>query len=182
MADEFQRPTPEELHTTEVQGLFIKYQPVVRGYVLSMVPDFSMADDVMQETFLVVSRKAANFEIGSSFPAWVKTIARFKVLEAIRANRGRHDYLSEEVIDALSFENHEFPTEVDHRLGLLAECIEQLAPQAKRSILFRYHNDHRPPEIASRMGCTTQSVNVMLSRARTFLRECVLRRMPAPPH
>lgn len=178
MPDSFQRPTAEDLHTTEVQGLFIKYQPVVRGYVLSMTPDFAMADDVMQETFLVVSRKAASFVIGTSFPAWVKTIARFKTLEAIRASGRQHEHLSEAVIDAISAESLDFPADVDRRLGLLAECIEQLAPQAKRSILFRYRNDHRPPEIASRMGCTIQSVNVTLSRARAFLRECVMGKMP----
>lgn len=174
-------PSEAEAHTTMVQGLFIKYQPVVRGFVLSMVPDFSLADDIMQETFLVVTRKAASFEEGTSFPAWVKTIARFKALEAIRTHRGRHEFLSEEVLEALGAEQHEFPGQVDERLGHLAACIEELAPQAKRSILFRYRNEHRPPEIASRMGCTIQSVNVTLSRARAFLRECVLRKMAGAP-
>ncbi|MES2921079.1 MAG: sigma factor [Verrucomicrobiota bacterium] len=113
MPESFQRPTAEEFHTTEVQGLFIKYQPVVRSYVLSMTPDFAMAVDVMQETFLVVSRKAASFVIGTSFPAWVKTIARFKTLEAIRASGRQH----EAVIDALRAEAFEFPGDVDRRPG-----------------------------------------------------------------
>lgn len=177
-----QPPEKDEAHTAAVQGLFLQYQPAVRGYILSIVPDFSMADDVIQETFLVVTRKAASFELGTSFPAWVKTIARYKALEAIRSGRGRFESLSDEVIEALSAERHEFRTDTDERLTLLASCIEELAPQAKRSINLRYRNDHLPPEIASRMSCTIQSINVTLSRARSFLRDCVLRKMAQTPH
>lgn len=177
-----QPPEKDEAHTAAVQGLFLQYQPAVRGYILSIVPDFSMADDVIQETFLVVTRKAASFELGTSFPAWVKTIARYKALEAIRSGRGRFESLSDEVIEALSAERHEFRTDTDERLILLASCIEELAPQAKRSINLRYRNDHLPPEIASRMSCTIPSINVTLSRARSFLRDCVLRKMAQTPH
>jgi RNA polymerase sigma-70 factor (ECF subfamily) len=172
-------PSQAEAHTAAVQGLFLQFQPAIRGYILSMIPDFSQADDVMQETFLVVTRKAASFELGTSFPAWVKTIARFKALEAIRSGPRRFESLSEEVLDALGAERTEFPTHTDERLALLSKCIGELAPQARRSIDFRYRNDHLPPEIADRMGCTVQSVNVTLSRARAFLRDCVLRKMAA---
>jgi RNA polymerase sigma-70 factor, ECF subfamily len=169
----------EDDHTAKVQGLFLQYQPAIRGFVLSMITDFSLADDVMQETFLTVTKKASSFEIGTSFAAWAKTIARFKVLEAIRARR--FETLSEEVLEALCAEPREFAEDADERIALLRGCLDQLAPQARRSINYRYQNEHMPPQIASLMGCTVQSVNVTLSRARTFLRECVQRRMPANP-
>jgi RNA polymerase sigma-70 factor, ECF subfamily len=172
-------PTPEETHTAKVQGLFLQYQPAVRGYILAMIPDFSAADDVMQETFLTVTRKAATFEIGTSFPAWVKTIARFKALEAIRSRR--FESLSEEVLQALGAEPRELRADADERLALLRGCLDQLAPQARRSIDFRYQNDHLPPQIADLMGCTVQSVNVTLSRARAFLRDCVQSKMATNP-
>lgn len=179
MPEQLPHTTQEENHTAAVQGLFLQFQPAVRGYVLSMIPDFSLADDVMQEIFLVVTRKAGGFEIGTSFPAWVKTIARFKVLEAIRAGRKRGETLSEEVLQALGTEPHQFSGDTDERLALLASCLNELAPQARRSIDFRYKQDHLPPEIADLMGCTVQSVNVTLSRARALLRECVIRKMGA---
>ncbi len=169
----------ENDHTAKVQGLFLQYQPAIRGFVLSMIPDFSVADDVMQETFLTVTKKAPSFEIGTSFAAWVKTIARFKALEAIRARR--FESLSEAVLEALSTEPHEFAGDTDERLALLRGCLDQLAPQARRSIDYRYRNENMPPQIASLMGCTVQSVNVTLSRARAFLRECVQRKMAANP-
>lgn len=175
----FEKPeTHEGAHTQAVQGLFLQHQPAIRSYILSMIPDFSLADDVMQEVFLVITRKADSFTLGSSFPAWVKTIARFKALEAIRTSvRNRFETLSEEVLDALGAERRGFPTQTDERLCLLETCISELAPQARKSIDLRYRNDHLPTEIANLMGCTVQSVNVTLSRARAFLRECVTQKM-----
>lgn len=169
----------ENEHTAKVQGLFLQYQPAIRGFILSMIPDFSVADDVMQETFLTVTKKAPSFEIGTSFAAWVKTIARFKALEAIRARK--FVTLSEEVLDALSTDPREFVGDTDERISLLRGCLDQLAPQARRSIDYRYRNEHMPPQIAGLMGCTVQSVNVTLSRARAFLRECVQRKLETNP-
>lgn len=168
----------EDRHTQAVQGLFLKYQPMVRSCILSMVPDFSLAEDVLQETFLVVSRKAGDFELGTSFPAWVKTIARFKALETLRRERGRFVTLSESALEALGTEPHGFADadDTDPRLERLQNCISQLAPQARRSIELRYRGDHLPPQIAELMGCTVPSVNVTLSRARAFLRDCVSRK------
>lgn len=175
--------TREDTHTEAVQRLFLQHQPAIRSHILTMIPDFSLADDVMQEIFLVVTRKAGTFTLGSSFPSWVKAIARFKALEAIRSSvNQRFECLSEEVMEALGAEQREFALQTDERLCLLADCLNELAPQARRSIEFRYRNDHLPPEIANLMGCTVQSVNVTLSRARTFLRECVQRKMTAKAH
>lgn len=169
----------EDDKTARVHGLFLQYQPAIRGYILSMVPDFSLADDIVQETFLVVTRKASTFELGSSFAAWVRTIARFKTLEAMRARR--FETLSEEVLDSLGTEDREFHGETDARISVLRSCVEKLGPQARRSIHLRYSGDHLPPQIASLMGCTVQSVNVTLSRARAFLRDCVRHTMAINP-
>jgi DNA-directed RNA polymerase specialized sigma24 family protein len=56
----------------------------LRVFVLSLAPDFSAADDVLQETFLVVTRKAAESEPGTNFFAWARRIATFKVLALAR--------------------------------------------------------------------------------------------------
>lgn len=164
-------------HVAEVQGLFIKHQPAVRGFILSMIPDFSLADDLVQETFLVVTKKAHTFEMGTSFLAWVRSIARYKVLETLRQHSRRNCFLSEEVLEALVVEQEHLSTNTDICLQHLATCISKLAPQARKAIELRYRRDCRPPEVARLMGCTMQSANVTLSRARAFLRNCLDQQM-----
>jgi RNA polymerase sigma-70 factor (ECF subfamily) len=54
-----------------VQQLFVKHQSRIKAFILSLQPDFSEADDILQEVFLVVTRKAIEFKEGSNFMAWV---------------------------------------------------------------------------------------------------------------
>jgi DNA-directed RNA polymerase specialized sigma24 family protein len=52
-------------HQLQVQRLFVKHQSVVKAYILSLLPSLTDAEDVLQETFLTVSAKAASFEPGN---------------------------------------------------------------------------------------------------------------------
>ena len=65
----------ESSQTAHVQSLFLQHLPALRGFVLSLVSDFSLVDDVVQETFVTVTAKAASYQRGTNFRAWVWTIA-----------------------------------------------------------------------------------------------------------
>ena len=159
-------------HTAWVQGLFVQHLMPLRGYVSSLMPDFSRVDDIVQETFLTVTAKAADFEPESNFRAWLFTIARFKILEALRDPICAQAALRAEVIDSLSAEDCDDAWQ-DERLKALEQCLERLAPGARRLIELRYQHAHRPPEIARMVGWTLNSVNVGLARARVLLRGCM---------
>ena len=88
-------------HTEEVQGLFVRNMGPVRGMIVGMVSDLSLADDVLQEVFLVVTRKADDFEIGTNFMAWVRAIVRFKVKEFIRERGRLPSMLSDDALEAV---------------------------------------------------------------------------------
>ena len=90
-------PTPTE----EVQLLFVRHENSIRAFIRALQPSLSDADDVLQETFLTVTRKASSFEIGTNFTAWACGIARLKVLENFRQNK-RANVLSEKAIIALT--------------------------------------------------------------------------------
>lgn len=166
---------PDE-QTIAVQQLFVKHQSAIKAFILSLRPGFGEADDILQETFLTVTRKAADFRAGSNFTAWAFSIARFKLLEARRARPGT-DGLSAEALDALAADA---PTAAffDHRLEALLACIDRLAPRAREIVRLRYHDEHGPEEIAQRLAWKPNAVNVALSRARLALRDCVRRRLP----
>jgi len=167
--------TPEQ--TALVQSLFVQHLPALRGFVLSLVSDFSLVDDVVQETFLVVTAKAASFQRGTNFRAWAWTIARYKVLQTLEKNAPAADRFAPEVLEALAAQETAETWFSDEQIQHLAKCMEGLAPKAREAVELRYQQAHRPPEIASRLGWTVESVHVALSRARVFLRDCVTQRM-----
>lgn len=174
MHDMLQPPT-----TLAVQQLFVRHQSAIRAFIMSLVPKFSEADDVLQETFLTITEKAGQFAAGTNFLAWACTIARLKVLEAQR--RGGKQILSPAVVDALVAS---MPAEAldDHRLSTLSDCFDRLPPRQRKAIELRYYRDQSPPQIAEQLSQTLNSVNVVLSKARAALRECVERALRRHEH
>jgi len=166
--------------TAHVQMLFIQHTSQLRGFIIAIMPDFGRVDDVLQETFLTVTKKAADFRPGSNFLGWVCTIARFKVIESGRkAARGAQP-LAPDVIESLAACAPEAEVE-DERIQLLAECMSQLAPQARRAMELRYQQAHKPAEIAKILGWTPNSIYVALSRARDVLKACVESKIRVEP-
>src|SRR4051812_14158334 len=168
-------PAPLSEKTVRVQQLFVKHQLAVRAFILSLEPNFTDAEDLLQEVFLVITRKANDFQEGTNFFAWACTIARYKLLESIR-RRSRSQVLSEEVLESLCSVEPE-PHFDDSRLALLQQCLEQLAPKARQMMYLRYFGEHSPAQIARLVSWTPNAVRVALSRARTVLQECLERRI-----
>lgn len=158
-----------------VQEQFIKHTDLIRGFIRSLLADQACADDVLQEAFITITRKASSFQPGTSFPKWACAIARYKVMEARRAMMKRSAVLlSEEVIEALAITEN--ATITNPKLVLLEKCRRELPPTMKRAVDLRYEGDHPAPEIASHMGWKVEAVYVALSRARNILRECLAKK------
>lgn len=164
-------------HTLRVQQLFVKHQSRVKAYILSLQPNFSEAEDILQDVFLVLTRKAKDFQEGSNFMAWVVTIARFKVLEALRHRRAGELVLSEETVEILAADWPAEEGENEARFAALRVCLERLAPRSQEVIRLRYFGERGPGEIARLLGWSPNSVNVALSKARQFMHDCVARRL-----
>lgn len=173
-------PTQNRNHpdpVRSVQSLFIRHTAALRGYVLALVPDLDRAEDIVQEVFLVVTDKAADFEPGSDFLAWVTTIARFKVLESFRSAGRQAGSLSPAVVEALAACA---PTDGDAEpaaVSALTGCLDELAPRARQVIDLRYRDNLKPAAIAKKIDWTAPAVSTALSRARASLRKCVEARL-----
>ena len=157
--------------TEEVQLLFVRHENSIRAFVRALQPFLSDADDVMQETFLTVSRKAASFEPGTNFVAWACGIARLKVLENFRLKK-RANMLSEAAISALA-EDAPSPQSLSEREDALEGCLERLTPKVRDLLWRRYSRRQSSKEMAEAAGMTATAVRVALSKARVALRDCI---------
>lgn len=155
----------------EVQHLFVKNQNLIRAFVRSLQPTLSDSDDIVQETFLTVTRKSASYEPGTNFVAWACTIARYKVLEHLR-QRKRANQLGEAAIVALA-EESPAPEFFSSRAGALEQCVNKLSPKLRDLTWRRYSTRQSSDEMASSLGMTSNAVRIALTKARHFLRKCV---------
>jgi RNA polymerase sigma-70 factor, ECF subfamily len=159
-----------EYHTLHVQRLFVKHQRQLRAFVLSLWPDITASDDILQEVFLTVTRKAYDFREGTDFVAWSRAIAQFKVIEARRIVR--RNIVAAEVLEALVADCPASWAD-DRRLSSLSRCMKTLAPKARELIHLRYVEELSPTEIAKRLARTVNSIAVALAKARVLLRRCL---------
>lgn len=164
----------------QVQQLFVKHQGVLKRYILSLVPDFADADDVLQQVFLTVSEKADDYELDTNFNAWARTIARYKIMNHWRRQKAAPEALSEEVLETLAAEPPALEPEDNSFVHDLEACLNQLPPTARELVEMRYQRELKPGAIADLKNWTPNSVYVALSRARTLLRDC-LESKPATP-
>jgi RNA polymerase sigma-70 factor (ECF subfamily) len=162
-----------------VEKLFLTHSGAIKGFIHALLRDRNLVDDVLQETFLVISAKADTFRPGTNFMAWACTIARFKVLEAIRTHTRDQQFLPPDLIELLAAEA---PSGDDHETLMkhLDSCIRQLTGSLRRVIDLRYLNEMPVDEVARSLQLTIDSTYVVLSRARSSLRLCVTKKLGNP--
>jgi RNA polymerase sigma-70 factor (ECF subfamily) len=164
-----------ENHRLKVQSLFIQHHSQIRNLIHCLLPHFSAADDLLQECFLTISSKAAEFSLESNFLAWVRAIIRYKILALQRDFQRQPEMLAPDVLESLMADapEPELPeVETAIRTGI-RKCIERLAPAAREIIRMRYFGQHGPSEIARVRNSSVNAINVTLARARDALRRCI---------
>lgn len=144
-------------------------------YVLSLVPRWSEAEEVIQETNLVLWREFSKFQPGTNFPAWACTVAFHQVL-AWRKRRSRQRVcFSDAFLEAVAEESASAGEQLDARWRHLAHCLEKLPEQRRELVRLRYREECTIEELADRTGRTVAAIYRALSRARRMLFDCVNR-------
>ena len=157
--------------------LVADHQMELRAFVVSMMPGSAEVDDVVQEANKVIWQKRGEFEIGTSFKAWMFSVAKFQVMAAWRDRKRRKEWgVPESVLMKLIEEGVASGIEtIVPRHEILHECLEKLRPEDRGLILRRYFDGRRVKDVAAEVGRGVDSVKVSLHRIRLALGMCVRR-------
>lgn len=147
-------------------------KPVYR-FAMSRLRDPHAAAEVLTETMLDIWRNADRFEGRSKVSTWIFGIARFKVLDVLRA-REKHQYeeLDSEMVD------DDAPTTLDWVAGLedhkaLHHCLDGLPDTHREVIHFTFFQDMHYDEIAEIMQCPSGTIKSRMFHARQLLKRCL---------
>ena len=124
----------------EFVQLLVTHQPVIRAYVISLLPGVSEADDVIQNTNEVLWTKRESFELGTNFKAWALTTARFQVMALQQTlKKENRAPLDEDVFNLIAEQAEQKNTdELNQKLYDLNECISLLQMKDQQLVLHRY--------------------------------------------
>ncbi|YCM42955.1 sigma-70 family RNA polymerase sigma factor [Verrucomicrobiaceae bacterium 227] len=162
---------PDHLRQERFVVALSSAQSALYRHIFALLPYPDQVDDVLQETNIVLWRKAAEFDESRDFMPWAKTIARYQVLAAIRDNSRDRLVLDERLIDLLSDEADLNP--IPPRLHALEVCLSKLGGRKRDLILSRYRQGSSVEEIANSHQRPVGSISQALYRIRQTLIKCV---------
>ena len=106
----------------------------LHAYILSLLADPVAAQDVLQETNLVLIRKADDFQSDASFESWAYNTARFQVLAHLRDRKRDRLVLTRGLCrEACSGRRGAMAEETERRIQLLGGCVERLSERAQNT-------------------------------------------------
>jgi len=157
----------------------INVQTRLYGFILSVLGDRDAADDVLQETNVVIWDKRDQFEPGTNFGAWACTIAHYQVL-AYRQSRARDRHkFNDALTESLAKVASDRTDNIDSRRSALRVCLDALTDAQRELISSRYTGRESVGQIAERVGRPVGSVYQALYRIRATLQECINQKVAA---
>ena len=155
--------------------LMTEHQGRLYAYVLSLLGDPDQANDVLQETNLVLWRNAGEFQMGSNFRAWAFRIAHFQVMAHRQRQLRDRLVFDDEMLVVLDSAAKAVDETYESRQERLTACLEKLPALQRELLRQRYADGLSLQAIAESVRRTANAVAQTLFRVRHTLIECVTR-------
>src|ERR1700730_5377208 len=154
-----------------MQVLFTRHHLRVYRFILRLVRNESLAEDLISEVFLDVWRQAGRFEGRSSASTWLLAIARFKALSALR--RRPDQELDEDKAAAVEDpgDDPEVSIQKKDKGAVLRQCLTALSPEHREIVDLVYYHEQSVEDVARIVGIPENTVKTRLFYARKRLSE-----------
>jgi len=156
-----------------MRQLFSRHQVPLYRWLVRIVRDEALAEDLLSEVFLDVWRQAVSFEARSSVSTWLLAIARYKALSALR--RRTDAQLDDEFAAAIPdpADDPERVLQNRDREELLQRSLARLSPEHGEVIDLVYYHGKSVKEVAEIVGAAEATVKTRMFYARRKLAEMV---------
>ena len=141
------------------------YETPVYNYVLRLVNDRALAEDLTQEVFLRVFQGLPKFSLRSKFTTWLFQVTKNRVLDELRANE-RRPRLSVALDDIPPLEVVDAPLENVEAMDAVWRSVGDLTPDLKMALLLRDVVGLSYTEIADSLEITLATVKWRIYKAR----------------
>jgi RNA polymerase sigma-70 factor (ECF subfamily) len=161
----------------EMAALVRAHQAGVWRYLRFLGCDPTEADDLVQETFLAMLREGFEVRSPAQTAAYLRTVARNRLLMARRKQRNQPPAIDLEAAEAVWAQVASEDGLSDY-LVALDECLKKaVSPRVRHALELQYRDRASRAEIAAELHLAVEGVKTLLRRARSALRDCVQRRL-----
>jgi RNA polymerase sigma-70 factor, ECF subfamily len=162
---------------TALHSLYAATAPQLFGLALGILRSHELAEDVVQDAFILVWRNVHSFDHSrGTAMAWLAGIVRNQCFDVLR-RRGR-----EAPLDESSMENWEDPapgpadlTTLSREAQRLKACLDELDEGPRRSMILAYYEGLTFAEVAVRLGVPLGTAKSWIRRSLIRLKDCMER-------
>lgn len=165
----------DEQAIAEFSRLLVEARSRVFGFIRSMVHNSVDAEDIYQQTTIVLWTKFHEFQPGTSFVNWALAIAQYKIKKFYEKVARDRLWFDERVISLVA-ESYADPMPSDggsERMAGLLQCLEKLPTRHRRLLQLRYTSGLSIRALAQHEEKTEAAITMSLSRLRKSLLECI---------
>ena len=160
-------------------ALYRRHELRIWRYLERNVGSRATAEELMQEVWFAVARDAERYRPSARFTTWLFTIARNRMVDAVRGSRPHVslDVLGNEattVVERLTADSAAGPlaaAEERDRATALRRALARLPPEQRDAFLLQLEGDFSVEEVAAITRTGSETVKSRLRYARTRLRE-----------
>lgn len=166
-----------QLPGEEFVQLFTRAQRPIYLFILAQTGDVQAAEEILQETNLIIWAKCDQFQPDTNFGAWTRQIAMYEVLKWRQRQKREKLRFSDEFLSVVAEEAGVRSAEQEQRREALQHCLQKLESKDRRLIEQRYQPGVTGKELAASLGRPANSVYQSLGRIRRALLACIERRL-----
>ena len=161
-----------EQRNEEFVRLFVVHQRQVFAFILTLLPNRSDAEDVLQETSAVLWRRFDEFQFGTNFAAWACGVAKLQVFAFLRQKKAAVAF-NDSFVDLVADDALQRGNELDSRYQAMQHCLEKLSTKDRQLVQQRYGEEQSVVEIAKIVGRSVEGLYKAFHRIRASLMQCV---------
>jgi len=154
-------------------SLYTRIHGRLYSYILVVVHNRAVAEDLLQETAAILWEKFDQYEDGTNFCAWAMCIAKNKCLLFLQDNRKTKELFKGEFYENLADVAEQSSHNFSQRVKALDECMLRLSRNDQKLLRLRYKNNIPVKEIAIRTGWSINQLYYQSSRIFDLLRICI---------
>jgi len=169
--------------TEAFAGLVRLFQESVWRIAAALLRDRDATENLVQQVFVDAYLHLDQYEPGTDFGAWIRTVARNRLRKEIRT-AVREDrclaHFRERLAERLRSEAGGHRDDSDVYMAALRGCRDLLPARDSELITMRYEVGLSFEAIAAKQGQTPEAVQRMISRIRFRLRDCIQQKLTNP--
>ena len=154
--------------------LYDELSPAVHGLARRVVRDPARAEDVTQEVFLEVWRKATRFDEGrGKARTWVMTIAHRRAVDAVRRSEAQKRQDHHGAPDEISHDEPADTLITAEEHGAVRDCLDTLTDLQLESVRLAYYNGYTYGEVATLLDKPLPTIKTRMRDGLIRLRDCL---------